>query len=54
MFATGAAPGEKAGVFHLGTHNAREQNPKMFRAGVRDLAIRTAGADIHRGQRAPP
>lgn len=45
IVATGPAPTEKIGVFHIGTYNNRAQDPNLFRAGLRDLMIKTTSAN---------
>ena len=48
IVATGNAPAEKIAVFHIGSYNKRLQNPRMYRAGLRDLMIKTGdGSQAH-------
>ncbi|MDN5639926.1 MAG: hypothetical protein L0I17_03920 [Actinomycetia bacterium] len=48
IVATGNAPAEKIGVFHIGSYNERLQDPRMYRAGLRDLMIKTGdGSQAH-------
>lgn len=48
IVATGKAPAEKVGVFHIGSYNTRRQDPRMYRSGLRDLMIKTGdGSQAH-------